>query len=263
MAKQITLAKQSPGTTAQGSPASRCTKSCPAFTPPKRQSAAFPRRDASEFLPPFRPRKREGAGKRRVPAAPAASCARVVGRAHTSIQVHRNTRHSLRNGFKAYILLSPVTAAFATVIRETAYPARSGRSACRELDARTGASGPQGFAVRVSVVRPARCRRSRETRPATHRAPDANSAHRIPPQRSRRWPTPLWRDRMGDNLALILFSEKQNYFYRRSWTKEANQCMRPPCHDLAKLFCLPILDIRKGAAAGIHVFFCSLVSMQR
>jgi hypothetical protein len=44
----------------------------------------------------------------RVHAAPAVSCANVYKKAHTSIQGSGGIRYSLRNGFTAYIVLSPV-----------------------------------------------------------------------------------------------------------------------------------------------------------
>jgi len=43
-----------------------------------------------------------------VHAAPAVSCANVYKKAHTSIQGSGGVRYSLRNGFTAYIVLSPV-----------------------------------------------------------------------------------------------------------------------------------------------------------
>src|SRR6266702_992768 len=52
-------------------------------------------------------------------------------------------RHSLRNGFTAYNVISPVNGFLATVIGGT----------CRQLDASTAASGPHVFAVRTSRAR--------------------------------------------------------------------------------------------------------------
>src|SRR5712692_6086645 len=54
-------------------------------------------------------------------------------------------RHSLRNGFTAYNVLSPVIGLFATVAPE--------KLASQELDASTEASGPHDFAVRFSAAR--------------------------------------------------------------------------------------------------------------
>jgi hypothetical protein len=67
---------------------------------------------------------KRGRGERRVPAAPAASCALVVVE---STRVTTSTPESpdvpARNGFTAYFALSPVTGLFATVAREYGLPA--------------------------------------------------------------------------------------------------------------------------------------------
>jgi ATP-dependent Clp protease adapter protein ClpS len=68
---------------------------------------------------------------------------------HTSIQVQR--KHSLRNGFTACFVLSPVNGSFATVVPE--------KLASHELDASTAASEPHDFAVRVGRLRLARLAR--------------------------------------------------------------------------------------------------------
>ena len=57
-------------------------------------------------------------------------------------------RPSLRNGFTAYFVLSPVNGFVATVAPE--------KLASQELDASTAASGPHDFAVRIMHVRLAR-----------------------------------------------------------------------------------------------------------
>jgi hypothetical protein len=54
--------------------------------------------------------EREGAGECRVRAAPAVSCAKVhEGNAHEHTGSAEAIRHSLRNGFTAYAVLSPAT----------------------------------------------------------------------------------------------------------------------------------------------------------
>jgi hypothetical protein len=69
------------------------------------------RRDAPEALmdlPPLR-----GRGERRMPAAPAASCALCIGKKHTSKRVHRNHPafpHAMV--LTVYFVLSPVTGLF-------------------------------------------------------------------------------------------------------------------------------------------------------
>ena len=77
-------------------------------------------------------------------------------RAHEHTGSAGASRPSLRNGFTAYSVLSPVNGFLATVARE--------KPASRELDASTAASGPHVFAVRVT--RPRLARASRPSHPA-------------------------------------------------------------------------------------------------
>jgi hypothetical protein len=82
---------------------------------------------------------------------------------HMQKNAHEHTgsaeafRPSLRNGFTAYFVLSPVIGFLATVAPEMLAP--------QELDASTEASGPHDFAVRIS-----RARQSQLSRPP-HPAP--------------------------------------------------------------------------------------------
>src|SRR5216683_4046279 len=101
-----------------------------------------------------------GRGRRedRVRAAPAVSraiCTKKNAHEHTGSA--ETLRPSLRNGFTAYFVLSPVNGSFATVAPRMSPPTK--------LDASTAASGPHDFAVRLSHVR------LRDF-----------SVHRIPPQ---------------------------------------------------------------------------------
>ena len=87
----------------------------------------------------------ENRGRRedRVRAAPAVSCAIAQRkRAHEHTGSAEALRPSLRNGFTAYFVLSPVNGSFATVAPE--------KLASQELDASTAASGPHDFAVRFT-----------------------------------------------------------------------------------------------------------------
>ena len=59
-------------------------------------------------------------------------------------QVSRSSRHSLRNGFTAYIVLSPVRPGFVVTV---ALRHLAKRGTC------IGAPGPHDFAVRDSLVR--------------------------------------------------------------------------------------------------------------
>ena len=67
-------------------------------------------------------------------------------RAHEHTGTDGTLRHSLRNGFTAYIVLSPENGSFASVVPE--------KRTSREFDASTATSGPHDFTVRVSHARP-------------------------------------------------------------------------------------------------------------
>jgi hypothetical protein len=82
----------------------------------------------------------------RMRAAPAVSCAKNAQKsAHEHTGSAEAIRLSLRSGFTAYSVLSPVTGFLATVIPKELAP--------QELDASIGAPGPHGFAVRAACVR--------------------------------------------------------------------------------------------------------------
>src|SRR5260221_11273554 len=90
------------------------------------------------------PSKSEGAGNAGCALHPRSrvQCAREVRtRAYRAAE---SIRHSLRNGFTAYSVLSPVIGFLATIIPE--------KLASQELDASTAASGPHDFAVRIGAV---------------------------------------------------------------------------------------------------------------
>ena len=94
-----------------------------------------------------RPLENRGRREDRVRAAPAVSCAIAHRkRAHEHTGSAGASRPSLRSGFTAYFVLSPVNGSFATVApQEALLP--------KELDASTAASGPHDFAVRLSQPR--------------------------------------------------------------------------------------------------------------
>ena len=81
---------------------------------------------------------------------PGARCTRgLVCKLHKKMRTRAyrfsgGIRHSLRNGFTTYIVLSPA---------DRACCHRHRRDTSRQLDASIGASGPHDFAVRVSTVR--------------------------------------------------------------------------------------------------------------
>src|SRR5882757_11111565 len=68
----------------------------------------------------------------------------------------------------------------------------------RQLDASTGASDPNDFAVRKCHAR-----QSQPSRPP------------LPVPRLRRWPTPLWWDRMAGVVHLICPTREAEYFWRK------------------------------------------------
>ena len=96
-----------------------------------------PSRDADrpKFAGELPPSCSEGAGKTGCTPHPRSRVQFAHKNAHTSIQVQAETlRPSLRNGFTAYSVLSPVNGSFATVAAQGMNPT--------QLDASTAASGP-------------------------------------------------------------------------------------------------------------------------
>jgi hypothetical protein len=102
-----------------------------------------------------RPSKDRGRREDRVRAAPAISCAKMrIENAHEHTGSAEAIRPSLRNGFTAYIVLSPARPGlFVTVIPKK-------RELLANLTPAIGASGPHDFAVRFS-----RARQSQLSRP--------------------------------------------------------------------------------------------------
>jgi hypothetical protein len=91
------------------------------------------------------PPSRETRGRResRVRAAPAVSCAlRIAKNAHEHTGSAETLRPSLRNGFTAYSVLSPVSGLSCH---------RRRRDTSRQLSASVAAPGPHGFAVRDAL----------------------------------------------------------------------------------------------------------------
>src|SRR5216684_130569 len=120
-----------------------------------------------------------GRGECRMPAAPAASCALVLVK---STRVTTSTPESpgipARNGFTAYVALSPVTGLFChrrLRIRGLSAPGRADLPS-RELDASVGASGPHDFAVRSNISRQRAVDRSQVFRPALRSRRAQNAA---------------------------------------------------------------------------------------
>jgi len=130
---------------------------------------------------------------------PGARCARsrvwCVESTRVSHHGHTGeTRHSPRNGFTAYIALSPVIGLFCHRHRR--------KSFFRQLDAGVEASGPHDFAVRFRAFRLAAPKRP--PHPALHVRDDRE--------------TPLERARDGGDIGLIWVKRKAEYFFEKDWT---------------------------------------------
>jgi hypothetical protein len=103
------------------------------------------------------------------------------------------SRPSLRSGFTAYFVLSPVNGFIATVI--------PGKLASREFDASTAAPGPHDFAVREQLALVLRKRR----------------VHRFSP-RVRDVRTPLSSGETRGFKSVICPTAKAEYFCCEHWT---------------------------------------------
>ena len=75
-------------------------------------------------------------------------CKLCIKNAHEHTGTVGTLRHSLRNGFTAYSVLSPENGSFASVAPE--------KRTSREFDASIATSGPHAFAVRIMRLRLAR-----------------------------------------------------------------------------------------------------------
>ena len=106
------------------------------------------------------------------------------------------SRPSLRNGFTAYFVLSPVNGSFATVAPE--------KLASQELDASTAASGPHDFTVCVGRVRLA--------------PPASTASHRAFVTMAN---APLVGETTGV-MELIWVAREAEYFCARGWTAFAD-----------------------------------------
>src|SRR5258707_15671089 len=154
------------------------------------QRAQFRQRAVGENRPlshSGRFRGHKGAGKTGCAPHPRSRVQCASKNAHTSIQVWR--RHPAfpaqwLYGLYDFVL---VTGFLATIA--------SFSFRFRQLDASTGASDPNDFTVRVCHAR-----QSQPSRPP------------LPAPRLRRWPTPLWWDRMAGVLNLICPTRTAEYF---------------------------------------------------
>ena len=115
--------------------------------PLHRHTSTFPRQVFARVLqihPPPKIQRAQGMSDARCTRGLACNVhRRVRTRAYRAAEA---IRHSLRNGFTAYFVLSPVNGSFATVAPWEAIASRC-------MDASTATSGPHAFAVRVSHAR--------------------------------------------------------------------------------------------------------------
>src|SRR5882757_9853899 len=141
-----------------------------------RHVASISRHDLPELC-----QKPPALSKQRAQGMPDARCTRdLVSNVHEKVRPRayraaENIRHSLRNGFTAYSVLSPENGSFASVGTQGMNPG--------QLDASTAASGPHVFAVRSHAVR-------QGTSASTATRPTFVT-----------WPTPLLSGRDGDRCA--------------------------------------------------------------
>src|ERR1700737_2418482 len=145
------------------------------------------------------PSQTEGPGKAGCPLHPQPRVQCVGSTRVSSPQVHRNTRPSLRNGFNGFLRALPGDRACLPPSSRGTNPAK--------LDASVGASGPHDFAVRVSIIRPARCC-----------APDAAASTASRTYVRDDHDTPLCVGRDGRVLEVIWVGGEAKYFSRRGWT---------------------------------------------
>src|SRR6266849_3007364 len=135
----------------------------------------IPRRDAPGGL--LLSSARRGRGERRVPAAPAVSCALGSGRTHTSNNEYTGiTRRSRTQWFYDLFRALPGDRALLPPSPADLFCLSPvGPTQLRELDASIGASGPHDFAVR-DLHRSSACRPIAHGKPALRSPPHADAA---------------------------------------------------------------------------------------
>jgi hypothetical protein len=160
-------------------------------------ATAFSQHDLPELCKTFS--LEEGAGNAGCalhPRSRVQNCTKKNAHEHTGSA--ETLRHSPRNGFTAYAVLSPATNSSChrrCRLDGTSDPVGSRTPPTAWHQQRV--SGPHGFAVRISAVRPARRYRSRETRPATSLRADASASTASPPAFVTTRDRPSCRERTG------------------------------------------------------------------
>src|SRR3979409_792606 len=186
-----------------------------------KRAFAFPRRDAPESCMNLSPNR--GRAECRVPAAPAASCAKC-GNAH-ECRHHRSTGTPgipARNGFTAYLVLSPATNA--SCHRHQPFQdcsSTAGPTCLRQLDTSNGCQDHTALPSAAIVVRLRAVDRSRAFRqPAlrSRRAPDAAASTASHPASVTIASAPLG-DETARGLELIWVKREWKYFWKQDWTQ--------------------------------------------
>src|ERR1700675_1850083 len=167
----------------------------------------------------FRPHG--GRGECRVPVAPAASCALVViERTRVTTSTPESPDIPARNGFTAYVVLSPVTGLFChrhQRIKLCLSPV--GQTQLRELDASVGASGPHDFAVRCNISRPRAVDHSQaEACPAIPSRAKRCRVHRNPPRVRDDGQRPSCGVGRREFVEMICPTGEAKYFCKGGWT---------------------------------------------
>jgi hypothetical protein len=167
---------------------------------------------------------RKGRGECRVPDAPAASCAEVVGSVRTSIHSESPEQPGIpaRNGFTAYNALSPVTSSFChRRLRIKVCPSPVGPTRLRRLDTSNGCQDHtlSPYASAPFVLRAGNHSR-RAIRPAIPIARRRCRVHRIPPRVRDDRDTPLSVGRDGGRYSADLGLRKTRIFFRRGARQE-------------------------------------------
>ena len=168
--------------------------------------------------------------RKRAQGRPGARCTRglVCNSARECAHEHTGSaetlRHSLRNGFTDYFVLSPA-------IRICLSPSPRGLKARprpvgpasppRDLTPTQRLSGPHDFTVRSSAVRLHAVRFAHGVDPALRPtfAPDAAASTASPPRVSDDPDTPLEWDGMAMDIGVFRVFGKAEYFFRRGWTE--------------------------------------------
>jgi hypothetical protein len=172
-------------------------------------NSAFSRRHSPEFCKFIRPKKKRAQAplKKRAQGRPGARCTRGLACKGRQKNAHEHTgsaeavRPSLRNGFTAYIVLSPARPGLLVTVTARIPP--------RNLTPAIGASGPHDFAVRLR-----RARQSQLSRPPLPDPRFVTNAH-----------TPLWWDGMAIEVKLICLRDQARPLRHISTTGKSVKCV--------------------------------------